>query len=90
MGPGHPVPGGAEGLHRFIVAPGAAAQGTAISDLPLPEDAWVSFIIRGWRLVPVHAGTVLQAGDEVTGLAPGADEDPLGAIFTKRWRDSPP
>jgi len=79
-----------EGLHRFIVAPGAAAQGTAVSDLPLPEDAWISFVIRGGRLVPVHAGTVLRAGDEVTVLASGADQDPLGAIFTEPRRDSAP
>ena len=39
-------------------------------------------------LVPVQAGTVLQAGDEVTVLASGADEEALGAIFIKPRRDS--
>jgi potassium/hydrogen antiporter len=71
-----------ESLHRFVVAPGSAADSTPVSDLPLPEDAWMSLIIRGGHLVPVHAATVLQAGDEVLVLAPGADTARLAALFT--------
>jgi cell volume regulation protein A len=71
-----------EGLHRFVVAPGSTADSTPVSDLPLPEDAWISLIIRGGRLVPVHAGTALRAGDEVLVLAPGADTASLTALFT--------
>jgi cell volume regulation protein A len=71
-----------EGLHRLVVAPGSAADGTSLGDLPLPEDAWVSLIIRSGRLVPVHAGTALQTGDEVLVLAPGTDTSTLSALFT--------
>ncbi len=72
-----------EGLHRFVVAAGSAADGTSVSDLPLPEDAWISLIIRSGRLVPVRAHTALQAGDELLVLAPGADSARLGALFTQ-------
>jgi cell volume regulation protein A len=71
-----------EGLHRFIVAPGTVADGCAVGDLPLAENAWISFIIRGGRLVPAQAGTVLRAGDEVVVLAYHADEADLRALFT--------
>ena len=71
-----------EGLHRFLVAPGAAADNTPISDLPLPEDAWISFIIREGRLEPALGDTVLHAGDEVVVLATEADEADLREIFS--------
>jgi potassium/hydrogen antiporter len=71
-----------EGLHRFLVAPGTAADNALISDLPLPEDAWISFIIREGRLEPALGGTVLHAGDEVVVLAAGADEAGLRALFS--------
>jgi cell volume regulation protein A len=71
-----------EGLHRFVVAPRSPADSTSLRDLPLPEYAWISLIIRGGRLVPVHAGTTLQAGDEVLVLAPGTDTTSLSAPFT--------
>ena len=71
-----------EGLHRFVVAADSAADSTTVSDLQLPEDAWISLIIRSGRLVPVHAGTTLRAGDELLVLAPGADSARLGALFS--------
>ncbi len=52
-----------------------------VADLPLPEDAWVSFIIRGGRLEPAHGGTQIQVGDEVVLLAEDADEASLRAVF---------
>ena len=70
-----------EGLHRFTVAAGAA-ENTPVSDLPLPEDAWICFIIRSGTLVPARGSTVLQAGDEVLILAGGADAAGLSALFT--------
>jgi potassium/hydrogen antiporter len=75
-----------EGLHRYQVAPGSAADGTTVDDLPGTEDVWVSFVIRGGRLVPVRAGTELQAGDEVLVLA----DDPAGleSFFTRRTDNS--
>ena len=59
-----------EDLHRLLVVAGSAADGTSVSDLPLTENAWICLIIRGGRLVPVRARTVLQEGDELLVLAP--------------------
>ena len=72
-----------EGLHRFTIAPATAADGSTISDLPLPGDAWISFILRNANLVPAHASTVLQAGDKILILASGADAASLTAAFTE-------
>ncbi len=60
-----------KGLHRFTVAPTPTADGSTISDLPLPGDAWISFILRSGNLVPAHGSTVLQAGDEILILPAG-------------------
>ncbi|HEY7432317.1 MAG TPA: cation:proton antiporter, partial [Streptosporangiaceae bacterium] len=70
-----------EGLHRFLIAAGAAAAGTPIGDLPLPEGAWISFIVRDGHLVPGQAETILRAGDEVLILAAGTDEPSLRELF---------
>jgi cell volume regulation protein A len=72
-----------EGLHRFTVAPATTADGSTITGLPLPGDAWISFILRDGNLVPAHGSTVLQAGDEILILASGADAARLTAAFTQ-------
>jgi cell volume regulation protein A len=54
-----------DGLHRYVIAKGAPADGTAIADLPLGEDSWISLVSRNGELVRVRGDTVLQAGDEV-------------------------
>jgi cell volume regulation protein A len=71
-----------EGLHRFVVAPGAPADRTPVGDLHVAGEVWVSLIIRDGRLVPVHADTVLRAGDEAVLLASDRDEGGLGALFS--------
>jgi cell volume regulation protein A len=76
-----------QGLHRFVVTREAA--GTAVADLPLPEDAWISFILRRGRLVPVQADTVVEAQDEVIVLATEASEADLRAVFTEPHDDEP-
>ncbi|MGH3508793.1 MAG: cation:proton antiporter [Nocardioidaceae bacterium] len=68
-----------EGLHRFVVAPGSAADGTAIADLPLEEHVWVSMVSREGRLVQVRGATVLRAGDEVLALA--EDDVDVAGLF---------
>jgi cell volume regulation protein A len=65
-----------EGLHRYRVQPGSAADGSTVDMLPAGEDLWISFIIRAGRLVTVSNGTVLRPGDEVivlSGDPPGLD-----------------
>lgn len=71
-----------EGLHRFVVGPGSAADRSLVADLHLAGDAWVSLIIRDGRLLPVQADTVLRAGDEAVLLADGGDDRELSALFT--------
>jgi potassium/hydrogen antiporter len=68
-----------EGLHRYLVAVGSAADGTSIADLDLGEDAWISMVSRGGRLMQVRGETVLRPGDEVLALAED-DADP-GHLF---------
>ena len=70
-----------EDLHRFVITAGAPAASTPISGLPMPEDAWISFIIRDGRLVPAHADTMLQPDGELVVLAAGEDEASLREIF---------
>jgi len=53
------------GLHEAVVAPGSPADGTAVKDLDLGEDMWISLVNRAGELVPVNGATVLHAGDEV-------------------------
>lgn len=69
-------------MHRLRVRPGSGADDTAIGDLELPEDAWVSLVIRGGRLIPVQASTTLQAGDEALVLASDDQAGELAALFT--------
>ncbi len=70
-----------EDLHRFLITAGAAAASTTISALPLPEDAWISLIIRDGHPVPAHADTILQAGDEIVVIASAEDEPSLRELF---------
>jgi cell volume regulation protein A len=75
-----------EGLHRYRVKAGSAADGATVDDLPFGEDVWVSFVIRDGRLVPVRADTELRAGDEV--LVLGEDAPHLEAVFTQKTDNS--
>jgi len=68
-----------EGLHRYLVAVGSAADGSSIADLDLGEDAWISMVSRRGRLVQVRGETVLRPGDEILALAED-DADP-GHLF---------
>lgn len=70
------------GLNRYQISPGSPADGTAIADLPLGENSWISMINRDGRLIPVRGHSVLQAGDELLLLTdPDTDDDPK-LLFT--------
>ena len=73
-----------EGLHRYHVAAGAPADGSAVGDLPCGEDAWVSLVIRDGTLLTVAGDTTLQAGDDVLVLA-----DPDGTADLERYFTDP-
>jgi cell volume regulation protein A len=69
------------GLHRYVVAAGSPADGTAIADLPVSESVWISIVSRDGKLLPVRGSTRLEPGDEVLALAdPDSGEDP-GPVF---------
>jgi cell volume regulation protein A len=79
------------GMHRYLVAAGAPADGCTLADLALGEDAWISFISRDGAVVPVSRGTVLQAGDEVVVLAdPTAQPDPEPLFSPRSQPPAPP
>ena len=71
-----------EGLHRYHVAAGSAADGSPVSDLPCGEDVWVSLIIRDGNLVTVTDGMTLRAGDDVLVLAEPDEAPDLDRLFT--------
>src|SRR5580704_8393446 len=71
-----------EGLHRYHVAPGAAADGSRVSDLPCGEDAWVSLVIRDGALLSVAPDTTLLADDDVLVLADPDESTELERFFT--------
>ncbi|GFG64373.1 sodium/hydrogen exchanger [Mycobacterium kubicae] len=71
-----------EGVHRFSVAPGSAAQGCTVESLgERVGDIWVSIIVRTTGLVAVRGDTELQAGDEVVILADPELHDTLADLF---------
>ena len=59
------------GVHQLTIKTGSPADGRTIDDLAdLPDDAWVSFIVRDGQLVPIKGDTTLRAADDVLVLAP--------------------
>jgi cell volume regulation protein A len=71
-----------EGLHRYHVAAGSAADGSPVSELPFGEDVWVSLIVRDGNLVTAATGMTLRAGDEVLVLAEPDETPALDRLFT--------
>lgn len=73
------------GVQRLTVAEGSVAAGRSIRELSaLPENAWVSFVVRDGQLVPVSAGTRLRAGDDALVLA-----DPEAGAALRRIFEQP-
>jgi cell volume regulation protein A len=71
-----------EGLHRYHVTAGSAAEGSLASDLPCGENAWVSLVIRDGALLTVSDDTTLQEDDDVLLLADPDESDGLERFFT--------
>ena len=71
-----------EGLHRYHVAPGAAADGALVSELPCGENAWLSVVVRDGTLLTVTGDTTLRSGDDVLLLADPDETAPLERYFT--------
>jgi potassium/hydrogen antiporter len=72
-----------DGAHHLTIGPGAPADGRRIGELStLGEDAWISFVVRDHRLLPVRGESRLQAGDEVLVIAPADQHDAITALFS--------
>jgi cell volume regulation protein A len=71
-----------EGLHRYHVAAGSAAEGSSVNDLPCGENAWISLVVRDGGLVTVTGDTTLLANDDVLVLADPDETEPLERYFT--------
>jgi cell volume regulation protein A len=72
-----------EGMRRAVVSAGSAADDTAIRDLDLGEDVWISIVTRAGKLVPVDGDTVLQAGDAVLTFGEPAATRSAEALFKR-------
>lgn len=71
-----------QGVHRFSVASGSAAEGCTVEGLgDRVGDIWVSIVVRTTGLVPVRGDTELRAGDEVVLLADPELHGTLAEIF---------
>jgi cell volume regulation protein A len=70
-----------EGLYRFTVMSGSAADGAAVADLGIGDRAWVSLVRRDGELLPVRRDTRLHAGDQV--LAQSDDGAELERLFRR-------
>jgi cell volume regulation protein A len=68
-----------EGLFRYTVGPGSAADGAVVADLGLGDQTWLSLLRREGRLVPLRRDTRLHAGDQV--LAQSDDDAGLEQLF---------
>jgi cell volume regulation protein A len=70
-----------QGLYRYTVAAGSAADGAAVADLGIGERAWLSLARRDGELLPLRRDTRLRPGDEV--LAQGDDGAALERLFRR-------
>lgn len=69
-------------VHSVVVAPGSEADGAAMGELGgLPEDAWVTLLVRDGSLLAVHGDTRLRAGDRLTVLANPGCGGALRSVF---------
>ncbi len=76
-----------EGVHRLVVAPGAAVVGRAVVDLS--DEVWVSSVVRDGHLVQVQEGTRLRAGDEVVVFADPEQSEELRRMFEREQPEGP-
>jgi cell volume regulation protein A len=71
-----------ERVHLLTVEAGAPADGARINDLHgLPEDAWISLVVRDKRLLQVRGDRELRAGDDVLLLADAGLREEIVATF---------
>ena len=69
------------GVRQYTVRRSARASGTAVRDLPLGEDAWISLVIRGGAALQPRGSHVLETGDEVIVLGDPQHEPAIRRVF---------
>jgi cell volume regulation protein A len=68
-------------LMSFYIDEALVVTGMALEDLPLPEGAAVTLIVRKNQLVPPRPGTTLEAGDHVHLIAAPEDRGFIQLMF---------
>jgi cell volume regulation protein A len=72
-------------LVDFTVASNHAINGSAVRELGLPRDALVAVITRDGESIPPRGSTIVEAGDQLSVLAPRQRRPDLEDVF-ERWR----
>jgi cell volume regulation protein A len=68
-------------LMSFYIDEALVVTGMPLEELPLPEDAAVTLIVRKNQLVPPRPGTTLEAGDHVHLIAAREDRGFIQLMF---------
>jgi cell volume regulation protein A len=68
-------------LMSFYITPAVAAAGVSLADLPFPEGAAVSMIVRDKELIPPKGSTVVEPGDHVYVIARPEDVREIQLLF---------
>ena len=78
------------GGETFIwqVSPGDAAVGRQVKELGLPREALINLIVRRGEAIPPRGSTVIEAGDELHGVA-RREAYQRTSELTERWRHGP-
>jgi trk system potassium uptake protein TrkA len=66
------------------IAPSAPAIGTALKDLPLPNNCVISGIIRHGDMILPRGTTILEEGDEVLALVDDPAREKLAQLLSRR------
>ena len=69
------------GLQHYVVAERSRAEGTAVRDLPIGENTWLTLVVHGGAAVQPRGSYVLRQDDEVLLLGDPGDEDELRRLF---------
>jgi len=73
-----------EDVRRYVVADASRANGRAVRDLPLGDQAWISIVVRHGRAIQPRGSHVLEPGDEVVVLVEPEDEAAVRRVFEGR------
>jgi cell volume regulation protein A len=66
------------------VAEGSHAEGMALGDLPIGDDAWVTLLVRDGDALQPEPDLELRSGDRLLILADPQHGRELGATFAER------